>query len=382
MKFIDTAEIKIKAGDGGAGMSHFRREKFVPAGGPDGGNGGNGGNIYLHADEGLGTLLDFHSMRYYEAESGDKGGTNNRQGKTGETIYLKVPCGTVIFDSRTNEPIGEVLTHGSQLLVAKGGRGGIGNSVFATSRNQAPVKTIPPQPGDMLLARLELKMIADVGIIGAPNAGKSTLITVISAARPKVADYPFTTLVPTLGVVSHKDAPPFVATDIPGLIAGASEGKGLGHDFLRHVERTKVLVHLIDGSQDTAEAMISDYEEILNELSLYNKEILERPRLTVISKLDFNFDKSIDQNDEYFAELNKFQEYLKSKDVSYFIISSAMRSGIEALLDSIILKMQQIRDAEAEAKSENNTEDIREDKTEDIIEEAESAETTSDDNTP
>ena len=357
MKFIDIAEIKIKAGDGGAGMSHFRREKFVPAGGPDGGNGGHGGDIYLQADEGLGTLLDFHSMRYYEAENGGNGGTNNRQGHTGKSLFLRVPCGTVAVDIETNTPIGEVLNHNQILLLAKGGRGGIGNSVFATSRNQAPSKTIPPQPGEIRLVRFELKMIADVGIIGAPNAGKSTFITVISAARPKVANYPFTTLVPTLGVVSHKQAPPFVATDIPGLISGASKGKGLGHDFLRHIERTKLLVHLIDGSQESSESMRKDYEEILQELELYNPEILQRPRLTVISKLDFHFDKSIDQTDEFFAPLQEFEQYLEDKNVRAFKISSAIRGGIETLLDAIILQLQNIQNETLRSGSESDSDE-------------------------
>lgn len=341
MKFIDVAEIKVKAGDGGVGMSHFRREKFVPAGGPDGGNGGNGGNIFVIADENLSTLLDFHSMRYYEAERGGKGGVNNRQGRTGEDLLLKVPCGTLMKDLDTDEIIGEVLVHGEKLLVAQGGRGGIGNTVFATSRNQAPVKTIPPQPGEQRILKLELKMIADVGIIGAPNAGKSTLITLISAARPKVADYPFTTLVPTLGVVSHKQALPFVAGDIPGLIAGASQGKGLGYEFLRHIERTKILIHMIDGSQESAESMIKDYEEILHELELYNKDLLLRPRLTVISKLDFIFDPGVDRTSSFFDALNEFENYLTKRNVKFYEISSALRGGIENLLDATVLQLQQ-----------------------------------------
>jgi len=353
MKFIDIAEIKVKAGDGGAGMSHFRREKFVPAGGPDGGSGGKGGDIFIVADEGLGTLLDFHSMRYYEAEAGGKGGTNNRQGRTGASRVLKVPCGTVVVETDTNEPIGEVLTHNQKLLIAQGGRGGIGNSVFATSRNQAPTKTIPPQPGITRLVRFELKMIADVGIIGAPNAGKSTLITVISSARPKVADYPFTTLVPTLGVVSHKKAPPFVATDIPGLIVGASEGKGLGYDFLRHIERTKVLIHMIDGSQESSKDMIKDFEGILKELELYNAEILSRPRITVISKIDLAFEKDIDRSDSYFDALNEFESYLNKKKAPFIEISSALRGGIDTLLDFVILQLQQIQQEDLQPDSDD-----------------------------
>jgi GTP-binding protein len=342
MKFVDIAEIKVKAGDGGTGMSHFRREKFVPAGGPDGGNGGNGGSIYLSADEGLSTLLDFHSMRFYEAERGGKGGINNRQGKNGKDLFLKVPCGTVVKDLDSDELIGEVLTHGQTLLVAHGGRGGVGNALFATSRNQAPTRTIPPQPGELKLIKLELKMIADVGIIGAPNAGKSTLITLISAARPKVADYPFTTLVPTLDVVKHKQAQSFVASDIPGLIAGASKGKGLGYEFLRHIERTKVIIHLVDGSQESSKQMIQDYEEILHELRLYNADILTRPRLTVISKLDFIFDKSEEQISDEHSALAEFEDYLIKHNVNFYRISIARRGGIEDLLDAVIHELSAI----------------------------------------
>lgn len=343
MKFIDTAEIQVKAGDGGAGMSHFRREANVAFGGPDGGNGGRGGNIIFEGHEGLHTLLDFRYNRIHEAEDGGKGGTNNRQGKTGGDLILKVPCGTVVLDADSGEMIGEVIRHEQQLVVATGGKGGVGNHVFVSSSNQAPTKTIPPEMGERKNIRLELKMLADVGIIGAPNAGKSTLITVISAARPKVADYPFTTLVPNLGVVSHKDADPFVVADVPGLIPGASEGKGLGHDFLRHIERTRILIHLIDASQDTAEAMISDYEGILNELSLYDQELMTRPRLTVLSKLDLVQPEGEDefQNEDAVKE---FRAYLKAKNVEFFELSSARRKGITVLLDKVVEMLNTLRE--------------------------------------
>lgn len=340
MKFIDTAEINVKAGDGGLGMSHFRREKYVPAGGPDGGNGGNGGNILLEATERLATLLDFRYLRNHQAQSGGKGGTNNRQGKCGEDLILKVPCGTIAYDCETSEVVGEVLKEGEQLLLATGGRGGLGNTVFASSRNQAPTRVVPPILGQIRSIRLELKMIADVGIIGSPNAGKSTLITVISSARPKVADYPFTTLVPTLGVVSHKDFPPFVVADVPGLIPGASQGKGLGYDFLRHIERTRILVHLIDGSQDTSEAMIADYEGILEELGQYNKSLLDRPRITVVSKLDFLGALEEEGGKPIYNEaLLGFYKYLKLRKQPYIEISSAFRIGIGSLLDTLIKKL-------------------------------------------
>lgn len=340
MKFIDVAEIKVKSGDGGQGMSHFRREKYVPAGGPDGGNGGDGGNVYLMATEDLSTLLDFRYQRFYEAGPGGKGGTNNRQGKRGEDLILKVPCGTVAYDADTEDMIGEVLQNSDKLLLVEGGKGGVGNTIFTTSKNQAPTRTIPPTVGTNRMIRLELKMLADVAIIGSPNAGKSTLITVISAARPKVADYPFTTLVPSLGVVSHKDSTPFVVADVPGLIAGASQGKGLGHDFLRHIERTRALIHLIDGSQETAESMIADYEGILEELKLYDKKLLERPRITVISKVDSLAGEDAEVSADNKEALESFKQHLKQKKQPYFEISSAFRIGITEVLDKLVTLLQ------------------------------------------
>lgn len=338
MKFIDYAEIRVKAGDGGPGMAHFRREKFLPFGGPDGGNGGNGGDLLIEADENFTTLLDFKYQRFHEASMGIRGGTNNRYGRRGEDLILKVPCGTVVTDMDTESFVGEVLTNGERLCVAHGGKGGIGNAQFATSRNQAPTKILPPGVGEERQLRFELKLIADVGIIGAPNAGKSTLISVISAARPKVADYPFTTLVPHLGVVSHKDADPFVVADVPGLIPGASEGKGLGHDFLKHIERTRILLQLVDGSQETAQAMISDFEGIINELALFNSELLTLPRLTIISKIDVTTTEygTLASDNTATSELDTFRKYLKEKNVAFFEISSAARKGIESLLDQIV----------------------------------------------
>jgi GTP-binding protein len=345
MKFIDTAEIQVRAGDGGTGMSHFRREANVAFGGPDGGNGGRGGNIIFKGDEGLHTLLDFRFNRVHEGKDGGKGGTNNRQGGVGDDLVLRVPCGTVVYDVDSGESIGEVVQHDQELVVAKGGKGGVGNHCFVTSSNQAPTKTIPAEMGERRHIRLELKMIADVGIIGAPNAGKSTLITVISAARPKVADYPFTTLVPNLGVVSHKDADPFVVADVPGLIPGASEGKGLGHDFLRHIERTRILIHLIDASQETAELMIQDYEGILSELSLYDEELLKRPRLTVLSKLDLVVPETEEQyqNEDAVAA---FRDYLKGKGVEFMEVSSARRMGISKMLDHVVELLQTLKEGE------------------------------------
>jgi GTPase len=336
MKFIDIAEVRVKAGDGGLGMSHFRRERYVPFGGPDGGNGGRGGNIVLEGSNGLGTLLDFRYNRYHEAEDGGKGGTNNRVGKCASDKVLKVPCGTIVYDADTSEVIGEILENGETLVVALGGKGGIGNALFASSRNQAPLKTIPPEPGERKSLRLELKMIADVGIVGSPNAGKSTLITVISSATPKVADYPFTTLVPNLGVVSHKDCDPFVVADVPGLIPGASEGKGLGYEFLRHVERCRVLLHLVDGSAESFATLKSDFEGIIRELELYNAELLKRPRLTIISKIDSAAQASEDETE---TPLEQFRAYLKSIHTPWLEVSSATRQGLSAMLDEVVAKL-------------------------------------------
>lgn len=342
MKFVDIAEIQVTAGDGGAGMVHFLREKYVPFGGPDGGNGGDGGDVYFEATRDLSTLLDFRYKRHYEAEPGGKGGTNNRTGRRGEELVLKVPCGTVVFDLDQDDLLGEVLEHGDRLRVAAGGKGGVGNSVFASSRNQAPLKSIPPSPGERKTLRLELKMLADVAIIGAPNAGKSTLVSVVSAARPKVADYPFTTLVPSLGVVSHKDSTPFVVADVPGLIAGAHLGKGLGHAFLRHIERTKVLVHLVDASTGSAETMIAEYEGILAELKLYNPELMQRPRLTVLSKLDaLELEEGLTV--DAVPNVAAFQKYLSEKGIESFFISSAHRRGIDELLDALTRELARFR---------------------------------------
>lgn len=336
MKFIDVAEIQVKAGDGGPGMAHFRRERFVPFGGPDGGNGGEGGSVFLEGDSGLTTLLDFRFKRQHEAENGGKGGTNNRMGARGNHRILRVPLGTVAIDADTGEIFGEVLKHEERLRVAVGGAGGIGNKVFVSSRNQAPTKTIPPGYGEKKTIRLELKMIADVGIVGAPNAGKSTLITVVSAAQPKVADYPFTTLVPTLGVVAHKDFRPFVMADVPGLIPGAAEGKGLGHDFLRHVERTRILIHLIDGARPFEE-MRADYESILSEMGKYQPKMLERPRLTVLSKADLA-EGDVDLK----KDRNKLIKLMQKRGETVLSISSALRKGISDLLDEVVKRLDQL----------------------------------------
>ncbi|MFM8770435.1 MAG: GTPase ObgE [Candidatus Kapaibacterium sp.] len=283
MNFIDTASIAVKAGDGGAGHVSFRREKFVPKGGPDGGNGGDGGSVIIEADQQLGTLLDFTYKRKYEAQNGDRGGKSNCTGRSGNDIVIRVPVGTIIRDRETEDVVADMTVHGERVIVARGGMGGRGNSEFVTSVNQAPRNADPGTPGEECLLDLELKLLADVGLVGFPNAGKSTLISAISAARPKIADYPFTTLVPNLGMVRAGQYRSFTVADIPGLIEGAHQGKGLGIQFLRHIERTAVLVFLIDVQSDDPD---HDLMVLRQELGLYSPQLLDKPWLVCLSKAD------------------------------------------------------------------------------------------------
>jgi GTP-binding protein len=283
MKFVDLAEVEVIAGDGGDGIVAFRREKYVPAGGPSGGNGGNGGSVYLVADTNLQTLLDFRYAHQFKAAPGQRGGPNNRTGATGLDREVAVPCGTAIYDADTDVLLGDLITAGQALCVAKGGKGGLGNRHFLSNRNRAPEHALPGLPGETRRIRLELKLLAEVGIIGLPNAGKSTLISSLSAARPKVADYPFTTLVPNLGVVRKPTGDGTVFADIPGLIEGAHQGQGLGHEFLRHIERTRLLIHVVDG---TAIDPAADYLTIQQELVAYGRGLTERPQILVLNKVD------------------------------------------------------------------------------------------------
>jgi GTP-binding protein len=283
MKFVDFAEIHVKAGDGGAGCMSFRREKFVPKGGPDGGNGGCGGDVRIRANSHLATLLDFQYRREYRAPRGAHGLGSRKTGQSGSDVVLEVPCGTIIRDGESGETLGDLVGHGDEITAAQGGRGGRGNAEFATSTNQAPRRWETGSPGEERTVSLELKLLADVGLIGLPNAGKSTLISVISAARPKIADYPFTTLVPNLGIVRAGEGRSFVVADIPGLIEGAHAGKGLGIQFLRHIERTKVLVFLLDG---TRESLVADFETLQHELALFNSELPKKPTLIAVTKID------------------------------------------------------------------------------------------------
>jgi GTPase len=283
MKFVDTAAITLKAGDGGSGIISFRREKFIPKGGPDGGNGGNGGDIVFRANHHLATLLDFQYRRHYNATNGGHGSSARRTGKSGEPTVIQVPVGTIIRDAVTKDVLGDLTSEGDELVAARGGRGGRGNSEFATSTDQAPRRYEPGEDGEEKAIELELKLLADVGLVGLPNAGKSTLISTISAARPKIADYPFTTLVPNLGIVRVDEGRSFVVADIPGLIEGAHLGKGLGIQFLRHIERTKVLVVLLDATRDDVK---QDYAVLMEELRAFNRMLPEKGRLVVLTKID------------------------------------------------------------------------------------------------
>jgi GTP-binding protein len=325
MQFIDQAEIQVQAGDGGDGLVAFRREKYVPAGGPSGGNGGRGGSVILKAVENLQTLLDFRYNHLFKAENGQRGGPNNRTGASGNDRIIEVPCGTMVFDAETDEVLGDLVAPNQTLCVAQGGKGGLGNAHFLSNSNRAPEKALPGLPGESRFLRLELKLLAEVGIIGLPNAGKSTLIAAVSAARPKIADYPFTTLVPNLGVVRKPSGDGTVFADIPGLIEGAHLGIGLGHDFLRHVERTRLLLHLIDV---TSEDPIANYQMIQDELQAYGRGLSDRPQILALNKLD-----ALDKTGDDLEALTHKLEQLSHAPV--FQISAATRLGLDALLNRI-----------------------------------------------
>lgn len=287
MKFVDEATIRVEAGKGGNGCVSFRREKFIPLGGPDGGDGGDGGSVYLIADSGLNTLVDFRHSRLFRAQHGRPGSGNNRIGKGGDDLTVRVPLGTLVYDADTEELIGDMVAVNTPMLVAQGGFHGIGNARFKSSTNRAPRQFTPGKPGEARDLRLVLQVLADVGLLGKPNAGKSTLLRAVSAAQPKIADYPFTTLYPHLGVVRIDNDRSFVMADIPGLIEGAAEGAGLGHQFLRHLSRTRLLLHLVDAGLDREVAdVINDIHTIMAELLEYDPALAERARWLVLNKLD------------------------------------------------------------------------------------------------
>jgi GTP-binding protein len=295
MKFVDEAEIRVEAGDGGNGCVGFRREKFVPFGGPDGGDGGDGGSVYLVATENLNTLVDFRYHSVFRAERGQNGMGGNCTGRAGADCFVQVPTGTQVFDADTDENLGDLVEEGQTLLVAKGGWHGLGNTRFKSSTNRAPRQSTPGKPGEKRNLRLELKLIADVGLLGMPNAGKSSLIRAVSAARPKVADYPFTTLHPNLGVVRVDDQRSFVMADIPGLIEGAAEGAGLGIQFLKHLSRTRLLLHLVDVEPyESEEDPITSARKVIAELEKWGEGIDEKPRWLILNKIDILPDDEVE----------------------------------------------------------------------------------------
>jgi len=281
--FIDTAEIEIQSGNGGSGLLSFHRARFIPKGGPDGGDGGVGGHVFIKADKQLHTLMDFRYRHKYKAGHGQPGGPNNRHGKNGRNCYIRLPAGTIIYNAETEEMVADLVEEGQEIVIAQGGKGGKGNSHYKTSTNRSPRKFTVGYPGVKLNLRLELKLLADVGLVGLPNAGKSTLLSRISDARPKIADYPFTTLIPNLGIVRVGDLSSFVVADIPGLIEGAHLGKGLGDEFLRHIERTKILLFLIDCSSSN---IGKDYQTLQEELRSFDPSILKKTQMVAITKSD------------------------------------------------------------------------------------------------
>jgi GTP-binding protein len=323
--FVDQVRIYVKGGDGGNGMVAFRREKYVPKGGPAGGDGGKGGDVVFVVDEGLRTLMDFRYQRHFKAPRGENGMSKNQHGKNAEDLIVKVPPGTVVIDDETKQVIADLTEHGQRFVVARGGRGGRGNTRFASAANPAPEIAENGEPGEERYVTLELKLLADVGLVGFPSVGKSTLLSVVSAAKPKIADYHFTTLAPNLGVVETDDGRSFVMADLPGLIEGAHQGAGLGHQFLRHIERTRVIVHVIDMAAIEGRDPYEDYLIINEELKQYNLRLTERPQIIVANKMDM---PNAEENLKVFKE--KLQE-----DVPIFPISALTRKGLRELLFAI-----------------------------------------------
>ena len=324
--FVDEIDIFVKGGDGGAGCVSFRREKYVPRGGPDGGDGGAGGSVWLHADPGLTTLLDYHYKRHYHAERGLHGEGNNRHGASGDDLVLRVPLGTVATDRDTGELIGDLTVPGQRVVAVRGAPGGRGNARFASSTNRAPRRADLGRPGPERWLHLELKLLADVGVVGFPNAGKSTLVSRVSAAKPKIADYPFTTLAPALGLVRLDTDRSFVIADLPGLIPGAAEGRGLGHQFLRHTERTRVLVHVLDLDPNTGRDPLEDLAVINAELAAYSADLAGRGQLVAANKVDLYEGAALA------AALAPLRRHCEAAGVPLFPISAATGAGLPELL--------------------------------------------------
>ena len=345
--FVDEAEIHVAAGHGGSGALSFRREKFVPRGGPDGGNGGKGGSVYLVADPHRNTLVHFRFTSEFAAKRGGQGEGSLRTGRHGDDLDIAVPVGTIVFKHDPLVPdsaefFADLTKVGQRVLVAKGGRGGLGNAHFATSTNRAPRKHQPGEEGEQCHLRLQLKLLADVGLVGFPNAGKSTFIARVSAAKPKIADYPFTTLTPNLGVVTLSDDRSFVVADVPGLIEGAHQGHGLGHQFLRHIERTKVLIHLVDVSGASGRDPVEDFDTIRRELELYNRELLQKPELIVANKMD-----AVDDLDR----VMRLEARAREMNLPFFRISAVTGEGVGPLLETAWPHIAEARAAELAAQA-------------------------------
>lgn len=338
MKFVDQVRIEVKAGDGGRGCVSFRREKFIPKGGPDGGDGGKGGSVYFVVDEALSTLLDYRYLHHYRAQNGAPGKGKTMHGKKGEPLELKVPPGTLIYNAESDELLADLTTVGEPYLLLAGGQGGRGNARFATSTNRAPRHAQPGIPGEALSLRLELKLLADVGLVGLPNSGKSTLISVLSAAKPKIADYPFTTLVPNLGVVPYAGFKTMVLADIPGLIAGASEGQGLGTRFLRHVERTDLILHLVDLSWLQEGDPSDNFQLINDELRKYDSSLAEKVQLVVLTKIDVP---------EVCQQAAQIAEHFQSLGYPTYQVSAVTGEGTKELVTAVGKELDRLREEEA-----------------------------------
>ena len=352
MKLVDEAEIQVIAGNGGNGCVGFRREKFIPLGGPDGGDGGNGGSVWLVADENLNTLIDFRHERRFKAQRGENGMGRQMYGKGGEDKVVTVPVGTVVINVDTDEQIGDLTTHGARLLVAKGGKGGLGNMHFKSSVNRSPRQALPGEEGEERTLKLELKLLADVGLLGFPNAGKSTFIRAVSAATPKVADYPFTTLYPNLGVVKVENYRSFVIADVPGLIEGAADGAGLGTQFLRHLQRTRLLLHLVDISpMEGGVEGVSPVEQVRaieRELEKHDPELLDKPRWLILNKADLMFeDEARQAAEQIIAELGWQQPW--------FLVSALGREGTWPIMSKVMNFFDQQREAAEELAREQGT---------------------------
>lgn len=348
MQFIDKAKIKISSGKGGNGVVAWRREKFVDRGGPAGGDGGKGGSVYLIADEGLSTLLDFTYRSIFKADNGENGFKKSMHGKSAKDLYIKVPTGTIVKDLKSGNIIADLTKHEQTVMVAKGGRGGRGNTHFCTPQNRAPQYCEPGEPGIERELQLELKLLADVGLLGMPNAGKSTFISRVSAAKPKIADYPFTTIVPNLGVVKKHSGDGYVIADIPGLIEGASEGIGLGHDFLRHVERCRFLLHLVDGTEENP---IKNFKIINDELAKYSEKLANLYQIVAINKID-----SLEED-----RLNELKQEFKQLGVEVFCISAVTGQNLDELKNELENKVDTIEKPETEVNIEEDLDAVNND---------------------